>query len=280
MIFIVVSFVGSFLLAGGNGRALLQPYEMMMLGGSAIGFLFASNTIPAIKKMGKYFKFCIKSPYSDQKFVELFTCLYELSTLAKSDPIKFGDAISEPEQSPIISKFPLVMGDLDGLYFMCNNLRLHSDGIATMNEYSFDEHLDNEIDQYEKEAHSPYKTMNMLVDTMPALGICAAVLGIILSMGYLDAPMEELGKHIGAALFGTFLGVFMAYGFFKPIAIKFSKFGDECTDYLRVIKAFIMGLQKGYSPAVAAVIANKMVPPRYRTPDVILKKAIRGKAIE
>ncbi len=280
MIFIVASFVGAFLLAGGSPRSLLQPFEFMMIGGSCIGFLFASNTIPAIKKMGKYFKFCLNAPYSKEKFLELFTLLFELATLSKKSILDFGDAIAEPETSEIFKKYPLVHADKDAVNFLCSNLTLHTDSISTMTEYSFDEHLESEIEQYEKEAQGPYKTMNMLVDTAPALGICAAVLGILLSMSYLDAPMEELGKHIGAALFGTFLGVFMAYGLFKPIAMKFSKFGDESTDCLRVIKAFIMGLQKGYSPAVACIIANKMTPPRYRTPDVILKKAIRGKAPE
>ena len=273
----MLAFFGSFFLAGGSPRAILQPFEFMMLGGSAIGFLFASNTIPAIKKMGKYFKFCMKAPHSEESYRELLKCCYELAKVFDKDgTIGLDEHLPLPESSSIISKYRSILENKDGLDFMCNNMSLLANNADTISEHSFDDHLEQEIEQYEAESLGPYKTMNMLVDTMPALGICAAVLGIILSMAYLDAPPEELGKHIGAALFGTFLGVFMAYGLFKPISIKFAKFASENTDYLRVVHAFLNGRKKGYDPLVATMIANKSVPPRYRTPDHSLKAEVRS----
>lgn len=273
----MLAFFGSFLLAGGSARALLQPFEFMMLGGSAIGFLFASNTIPSIKKMGKYFKYCITAPHSEESYLELLKCCYELGRVHDKDgSLGLDEHLPNPDSSPIFSKFASINQNQDGRDFLCNNMDLLANNASTISEHSFDEHLELEIEQYEAEANGPYKTMSMLVDTMPALGICAAVLGIILSMAYLDAPAEELGKHIGAALFGTFLGVFMAYGLFKPISIKFSKFASENTDYLRVIHAFLNGRKKGYDPIVSVMIANKSVPPRYRTPDHTLKTEVRS----
>ncbi len=277
LIFIMVAYFGSFFLAGGSPRAILQPFEFMMLGGSAIGFLFASNTISSIKKMGKYFKYCMKAPHSEETYKELLKCCYELSKVYDADgAMGLDEHLPNPESSPIITKYQSVVDNKDGLNFLCNNMLLLANNADAISEHSFDEHLEKETEQYEAESLGPYKTMNFLVDTMPALGICAAVLGIILSMAYLDAPPEEMGAHIGAALFGTFLGVFMAYGLFKPVAIKFHKFATENADYLKVIHAFLNGRKKGYDAIVAIMIANKSVPPRYRTPDHALKAEVRS----
>lgn len=274
LLFIIVSFVGSFLLAGGNIKALLQPFEVMMLGGSAIGFLFAGNTVAAIKKIGRYSKYLIKKPYDVDKFTQLSGLMFALAKQKAQDPIELNNHLINPENSAIFSKYPLVLADTDAVNFISNNFLLFVDNGNQFTSFAFEEYLEKEIEEYSHEAHGPYKTMSALVDTMPALGICAAVLGIILSMGYLDAPMEELGHHIGAALFGTFFGVFLAYGVFKPIALKFVKFGDESVSFLRVVQSYLVSLMKGYDPLVASIITNKSVPPRYRIPDHELKQKL------
>ncbi len=245
-----------------------------MLGGSAIGFLFASNTIPAIKKIGKYMKYLMKKPYDEEKFSQLSGLLFALAKQKSEDPIELNNHLINPESSAIFSKYPLVQADVDAVNFISNNFLLYVDNGNQFTAFNFEEYLEIEIEEYSHEAHGPYKVVAALVDTMPALGICAAVLGIILSMGYLDAPMEELGAHIGAALFGTFFGVFLAYGLFKPISLKFMKFADESVSFMKVSQAYLVSLMKGYDPLVASIITNKSVPPRYRMPDHELKQKL------
>lgn len=272
MLFVVASFIGCFVLAGGALKALVQPFEMLMLGGSAIGFLFAGNDMFTIKKMGRYLKYSFNSPYSPEKFSQLLGLMFALTKVKNA--IELNNHLIDYSSSDIFAKYPLITNDEELRIFVCNNFLLYVDNGRSITSFAFEDHLEREIEEHHHDSQGAYKSIAALVDTMPALGICAAVLGIIISMGYLDAPMEELGHHIGAALFGTFFGVFLAYGIFKPISLKFAKVGDASTATLRVTQSFLVSLMKGYDPLIAAIITNKSVPPKYRLPDHELKQGL------
>ncbi|MDK9793923.1 motility-associated protein [Vibrio sp. D431a] len=279
LLFTIVSFLSGFLLAGGAAGSLWQPFELLMLGGAGLSFFVAGNSMGTIKKVGTYFKYVFKSPYNEQKFSAVISVMFLLAKSYNNNSLEATEHVEKPDASNIFQKYPEVLEDDSLRNFICDNFLLFSDNQRDLTPFSFEEYLENEIEKYGQEAQTPYKAMSAMVETYPALGICAAVLGIILSMGYLDADAMELGHHIGAALFGTFFGIFLAYGVFKPISLKFAKIVEESVLVMTLPKTFLVSLMKGYEPLLAAAIANKNVPPRYRIPDHSLKKNLMSEKV-
>ncbi|MCY9860986.1 MotA/TolQ/ExbB proton channel family protein [Vibrio coralliirubri] len=276
LLFIVVSLFGGFMGAGGNIANLWQPFEIIMLLGSGVGFFIATNTGKSMKQFGKYIKYLFKAPYTEAKFQRIIGLMFQLHALYKKDKFLVSEAVSDPSSSPIFAKYPEILADEDAKKFICNNLNLLIDSGSTISPFTFEDMLDAEIDAYRKEWVAPYKMATALVDTFPALGIAVAVLGISLALQYLDAGMDKLGAKISAALFGTFLGIFVAYGVFKPIAVKFGKFAEEGDLFLGVIKTYIMCMIKNYDPLTAAAVTNKDVPPRYKLDTATLREKLQN----
>ena len=276
LLFIIVSLIGGFVGAGGNIANLWQPFEIIMLGGSGLGFFIATNTGKGMKQFGKFLTYFFKKPYDEQKFQKVIGLMFQLHAAYNKDQRALSKSLEDPASCPIFSKYPEILNDDDSRKFICNNLNLLIDSGSTISPFTFEDMLDNEIEQYRKEWVAPYKTASSLVDTFPALGIAVAVMGIILAMQYLDAGMYKLGAKIGAALFGTFFGIFMAYGIFKPISVKFAKFAEEGELFLGVIKSYIMCIVKKYDPLTAAAVTNKDVPPRYKLDTNVLREKLQN----
>lgn len=276
LLFIIVSLIGGFVGAGGNIANLWQPFEIIMLGGSGFGFFIATNTWKGMKQFGKFMTYFFKKPYDEQKFQKVIGLMFQLHAIYNKNPRDLSKSLEDPASCPVFSKYPEILNDDDSRKFICNNLNLLIDSGSTISPFTFEDMLDNEIEQYRKEWIAPYKTAASLVDTFPALGIAVAVMGIILAMQYLDAGMDKLGAKIGAALFGTFFGIFMAYGIFKPISLKFAKFAEEGDLFLGVIKSYIMCIVKKYDPLTAAAVTNKDVPPRYKLDTNVLRDKLQN----
>lgn len=279
LIFIIVSLIGGFMGAGGNIANLWQPFEIIMLGGAGLGFFIATNTGKGMKQFGKFLTYFFKKPYSEEKFQKVIGLMFQLHAVYNKDPLALSKALEDPYSDPIFSKYPEILKDEDSRKFICNNLSLLIDSGSTISPFTFEDMLDAEIEQYRKEWISPYKTASSLVDTFPALGIAVAVMGIILAMQYLDAGMAKLGSKIAAALFGTFFGIFMAYGIFKPISLKFAKFAEEGELFLGVIKTYIMCIIKKHDPLTAAAVTNKDVPPRYKLDTSVLREKLQNEQL-
>lgn len=279
IIFLIVCLVGGFTLSGGNVHNLWHPYEIIMLLGSGIGFFIASNSMHGIKMFGQFFSYIFKKPYSAEKFQQQLGLLVRLHELYIKDKKALSVQLEDPFQSEIFKDYEKVLNDEAGRKYVCNNLTLLVDEGNNIPPFDYEDMLEAEIEQYEKEWHVPYKGANSLVDTFPAIGIAVAVLGIVVSMQFLDAGMLILGERISAALFGTFFGIFMAYCIFKPISLMFAKFGDEGGLYLRVIKTYLMCMRKGYNPMKSATVTNKDVPPRYKLDTKVLREKITKKEL-
>lgn len=274
LIFLIGSMYTGFFLAGGNPYALWQPFEIIMLGGAAIGFFFAGNSKDGIKSFGRYFIYLFKKPYNEKIFSEIHGLMFALSKVKNKDPLELNRHLTSPEDSEIFKRYPLVLKNPSALSFLCNNFLLYVDNGSQFTIFSFEEYLEEEISQYHAESLSPYKSTLSLVDTMPAMGIMAAVLGITISMQHLDSDIAILGSHISSALFGTFFGIFLAYAIFKPLSMKFASIAEESDLFLSVIKNYLICLMKGYDPLIANIVTNKSVPPRYRMPDHLLKSKL------
>ncbi len=219
MIFVMV--FGGYLAAGGKLGIILKslPFEFTMIGGAAVGAFVISNDVNAIKHtvkdIGKVFK---GSKWQPEDYKDLLCLLFELIRLARQNAVALEEHIETPEDSPIFQRYPKILTDSEAIDLICDTLRS-----ASMNyddPHQVEEVLEKRMEANLHHAMHSSHALQSIADGLPALGIVAAVLGVIKTMGSIDQPPEILGKLIGGALVGTFLGVFLAYGLMAPFAAR------------------------------------------------------------
>lgn len=242
----------------GDVRVLWQPLEVLIILGSAIGGFIISNPKSVILSTGKHFGRVLKGgePFSKADYVELLTLQFAIFKLAKSKGALALEAhIENPEDSSIFANYPTFMKNHDALEFFCDTLRLMTMG--TDNPHELEAMMDEDIEARKHEAHSIAHAVTGMADGLPAFGIVAAVLGVIITMGSISEPPEVLGKLIGGALVGTFLGVLLAYGIFGPIGNNLAVYCDNEFKYLECIRSGILAHAQGYAPAISVEFARK-----------------------
>jgi chemotaxis protein MotA len=235
----------------------MQPFELVIIGGAAVGAFIIATPLPVIKRVGGALGQLLKgSPYSKEAYLELLSLLYTVFKLAKSKGmLVLEQHVEKPEESTLWPKFPIFAADHYAMTFLCDYLRLLT--LGTDNAHEMEALIDEEIETHHAEKNQIASALQNMADGMPALGIVAAVLGVIKTMGAISEPPEVLGKLIGAALVGTFLGVFLSYGFIGPIASALKARYDAEVKYLLCIKAGLLAYLQGYAPAVAVEFARK-----------------------
>ena len=251
------SIIGGFLLEHGHIAALLQPAELLIIGGAAFGAFLISNPIVIVKSsfagVGKAVK---GSSYTKARYMELLGLMYALFGKIRKDGLIALEAdIEEPEKSPIFAKYPGVLGNHHVLDFICDYFRMMVGG--SMNAFEIENLMDLELETHHQEAHKPIAAIQSAADALPAFGIVAAVLGVVITMGAIGGPPEELGHKVGAALVGTMLGILLSYGFVGPLASSLShQLEDEAKFYV-CIKTCIIAYLNGYAPQVAVEFGRK-----------------------
>lgn len=229
----------------------------MIIGGAGVGAFITANPKFVLGKAGYGFKAALKGPkYNKDDYLELLSLLYAIFKLAKTKGMLAIEAhIERPEESSLFSAFPRFSADHHALEFLCDYLRMMT--LGTDNPHELADLLDEELETHHAEdalVQSAYQTMG---DGFPALGIVAAVLGIIKTMGSITEPPEVLGKLIGGALVGTFLGILLAYGFVSPMAASMGATFQADAKYLGCIRAGLLAHVSGYAPAVSVEFARK-----------------------
>ena len=254
---LVVTFgvLGGFMMAGGNLLTLIQPSEFVTLGGAAIGGMLICTPgytlSAAMKKISKIFT----AGASSQDYLDILVMQYELyNKVRKEGILSIEQDVSVPENSPVFKKYPKFLQNHEAVDFYCDALRQLVNGIDAG---AIDLSIETDLETHEKEIKGIPQVFSRLADAFPGLGIVAAVLGIIVTMGYLDAPPEELGHHIGAALVGTFLGVLLAYGFLGPMGQKLETVNAEEEMYLACLASGFRAFAQGLAPMVAIEVARK-----------------------
>lgn len=263
---LVVTFgvFGGFLMAGGNLLVLIVPAEYVTLGGAAIGGVLIctpSYTLQAaLKKIGKAFK----NGYTVQDFQDILVMQYELyNKVRKEGILSIEQDVSAPENSAVFKKYPKFLANHEAVDFYCDALRQLVNGIDAG---AIDLSIETDMETHEKEIKLIPQVLSRMADAFPGLGIVAAVLGIIITMGSLDEPPEVLGHHIGAALVGTMFGVLMAYGYINPIAQKLESVNAEEEMYLACLASGFRAFSQGLAPMVAIEVARKSLFHHFR-PD-------------
>lgn len=260
--FVVVTFgvVGGFLVAGGSLGVLMQPSEFIVIGGATIGGVLISVPLNTLKvlvsdTMGI---FTGKGGAGKDIYIETLQLLNSLFQVARKDGIiALEPHVNEPSESPIFQEHEGVLNNHTATSFLCDTIKLFLVGSVPAHE--LETLMDEEIDTHHGEAGASSRILAKVADTLPGLGIVAAVLGIIITMGHIDGDPAVVGHHVAAALVGTFLGVLMAYGFVGPMASNLEDKVRCDTQVLYVIKAGITAFAKGMAPSVSVEFARRAI---------------------
>jgi len=260
-IVVIASVIGGYALGGGHLSVLWQPYEFLIIFGAAIGAFIIGNSKTILGNTLKSMGPMLKGPkYKKSDYLELLSLLYTLFRLAKTKgDLALESHVEKPEESPIFQQFSGFSSNHHNLDFLCDYLRLLT--LGTNNSHEVETIIDSEIEAHHTENHAVAEAVNTMADAMPALGIVAAVLGVIHTMGSITEPPEVLGHLIGAALVGTFSGVLFSYGFFAPFARAIGLAYNGDTEYLNCIKAALLAHMQGYAPQVSIEFARKILSP-------------------
>lgn len=258
-VLVFAAVFGGFALAGGHLASLFQPFELMMIGGAAVGAFLVGNSGKAIKATMKALPKVFKgSKYNKALYMELLSLLYEiLAKVRKEGLVSIEGDVENPEESPLFAKYPLIHADHHVLEFMADYLRLMVGG--NLNAFEIENLMDNEIETHHKEEEIPIGVMAKLGDAMPAFGIVAAVMGVVHTMESMDKPPAELGPLIAAALVGTFLGILLSYGFVSPLSTALEHKLTESSKPLDCIKVTLLASLNGYAPQVAVEFGRKVL---------------------
>ncbi|SLN32069.1 flagellar motor stator protein MotA [Pseudooctadecabacter jejudonensis] len=277
-ILIVFAMVfGGYMLAGGKMGLILKalPFEMIMIGGAAVGAFVISNDVAGIKHtlkdMGKVFK---GPKWKPDDYRDLLCLLFELIRLARSNPVELEGHIEAPEDSSIFGKYPKILSDKEAVALIADTMRS-----ASMNyddPHQVEEVLEKRIEANMHHSMHGAHTLQTIADGLPALGIVAAVLGVIKTMGSIDQPPEVLGKMIGGALVGTFLGVFLAYGIVGPFAGRVTTVVEDDGHFYKLIREVLVANLYQHPPNICIEVGRQNAPGQVRPTFGDLEEALKA----
>jgi chemotaxis protein MotA len=256
-VIVVLSVLGGYTALGGKLYVLWQPFEIVIIGGAALGAFITANRKPVLVQTGKAIMGLLKGEKHDKAaYLELLSLLYAIFKLAKTrGALALEQHCENPKESTLFAQFPKFSADHHAVTFLCDYLRLLT--LGTDNHHEMETLMDEEIETHHGEANAVYGAIQAVADGTPALGIVAAVLGVIHTMGSITEPPAVLGELIGGALVGTFCGVLFAYGFVGPIASAVKARAEAEARYFLCIKAGLLAYMQGYAPAIAIEFARK-----------------------
>ena len=269
--------VGGYLLSGGDLKIVLKalPFEMMIIGGAGVGAFLLSNELPAVKHTIKDLGRIFKGPkWKEADYQDLLCLMFELIKLARKNPVAIEEHIESPDESNIFTRYPKILADKEAIALIADTMRS-----ASMNyddPHQVEEVLEKRIEAHITEMEHPSHALQTMADGLPALGIVAAVLGVIKTMGSIDQPPEVLGKMIGSALVGTFLGVLLAYGVVGPFAAKIKVTIDEDAHFYRLIREVLVANLHQHSPNICIEVGRQNTPAHNRPNFSALEEAIKA----
>lgn len=264
-----------YLMAGGDIMVLLQISEFVIIGGAAIGSFIAANPLAQIKQtMAAMLKTLKGASVNKETYIQLMQLLYELFQYAKREGLIALEVHAErPEESTIFTKYPTFLANHHGVEFLCDTLKvLLSGGVPAAD---LEDLMDADLEVMHDEESYPPKAVNVVAEAFPGLGIVAAVLGIVITMGSISEGAETVGHHVAAALVGTFLGVLLSYGVVGPIAKNMELIAELDHRYLVCIKAALLSFAKGAPASVAIEYARRSINPEMRPTFAESEEAIK-----
>lgn len=275
MIVVIASVLGGYILSHGELLALFQPFELLIIGGAALGSFIIANPGKVIKGVFTGIpKILAGNRYKKVLYLESLALLFELFQKIRRDGlIAIESHVDEPESSDIFTKYPLVYKDHHVIEFICDYLRIMI--VGDMTSYELDNLMDIELETHHDEISKPSMALAKVADSLPGFGIVAAVLGIVITMKSIGGPPEELGVHVAAALVGTFLGILLSYGFVAPTAQAFEHQAAEESKFYECIKTAIIATVNGMPPQIAVEFGRKTIYKSARPSFTELEERVR-----
>ena len=265
--------VGGYLMEKGNLMVLLQPAELLIIGGAALGTIFVANSPTVLKgMMGGLLSVFGSSKFGKGRYLETLKAMFAVMQKARKKGLTDLESdVENPSKSELFSKWEHHLRD-----FVCDTLRMAMSGGAT--PFELDQMMELDMEVHHHYSQLPVAALNTVADSLPGLGIVAAVLGVVITMGALGGPPEEIGHKVAAALVGTFLGILLCYGLLGPMASRMGTSADEEGHFYHVVRVAVISFLKGASPLVAIEFARRAVPGHVRPSFQELENACKGKS--
>lgn len=275
LVTVLVCTLGGYAVMGGSLAVLAHalPTELVIMGGTAIGAFIIANPGVVIRRTGRGFGLMLKKPkYNKASYIELLCMMYQLFKLAKTKGLlALEQHIEKPEESSLFAQFPGFLHNHHAVSFLCDYLRLVT--LGSDKPYELEALMDEELEVHHNEDAGVVSAVTTIADGMPAIGIVAAVLGVIKTMGSISEPPEVLGGMIGGALVGTFFGVWSAYGMIGPMATSIGASLAAEAKYLQCIKIGLLAHLQGFAPSISVEYARKTLLTEVRPTFAELEEA-------
>lgn len=264
IVVVFAAIAGGYLMEHGNLKVLLQPAELIIIGGAALGTILIANPLPTIIRIGKGAAgVFLPSVFSKDFYLEHLKMLNELFHYArKHGAAKLETDVEEPEKSQVFSKYPRFLSNHHALHFVCDTLRMYITG--GVGSFELDQMMELDMEVHHHEANAPVAALTTVADSLPGLGIVAAVLGVVITMGALGGPPEEIGHKVAAALVGTFLGILLCYGLFGPLAANMGKANEAEAQFYHCLRVAAAAFVRGSAPILSIEFARRTIPAEVR----------------
>jgi chemotaxis protein MotA len=275
ILIVIAAILGGYLMEHGNVTVLLQPAELLIIGGAALGTVLIANPFHILKKIAAGIAGAFGgAKFTKERYIDSLKMMYELFNKARKEGLMGLESdVEEPSKSAVFSKHPKFLKDHHVRDFVCDTLRM---AVTGAEPYDLDQLLDLDMEVHHHDAAQPIAALSAMADSLPGLGIVAAVLGVVITMSALGGPPEEIGRKVAAALVGTFLGILLCYGFVGPIAANMAKSAEAERAYLYVLRVVMITFLKGTAPIMAVEAARRAIPGHVRPSFQEVEKACRG----
>jgi chemotaxis protein MotA len=269
------AIAGGYLMEHGNISVLLQPAELLIIGGAASGTILIANPLHVLKHIACGITGVFKgSKFTRERYLASLKLAYQLLNKARRQGLMALESdIEDPEKSAIFNQDPDFLKDPHVRCFFCDSMRMAISGVEA---FELDQLIEQDLEVLHHDATEPVASLTTVADSLPGLGIVAAVLGVVITMQALGGPPEEIGRKVAAALVGTFLGVLLCYGLVGPMASNMAKVADEERAYLNVLRVVIISFLKGTAPILAVEAARRASPGHVRPSFQELEETCRG----
>ena len=277
---VIGSVLGGFLMEKGKLPVLVQPSEFLTIAGAAIGTVLAANPMHVLKGVLSGVLGVLKGGgVPEKRYIDTLKMLFEIFTKARKEGMVAVEAdVEEPEKSPVFSKYPAFVKDHHTVAFVCDTLRMAVTG--GVKPFDVEQMMELDLEVHHHTSMQPTQALSSMADALPGLGIVAAVLGIVVTMGALGGPPAEIGHKVAAALVGTFLGILLCYGVVGPLAANMAKNIDEQHAFYHVLRVTLLAFIKGVSPILAVEMGRRAIPEHVRPKFSVVEKACRDKGTD
>jgi len=277
IVLVFCAVIGGFLMEKGHIAVLLQPAELLIIAGASIGTLLVANPMHILKGIAAGLMGILKgSRFSKQRYLNTLKMMYQfLNKVRKEGLLAVEMDVEKPAESALFKNFPDFMADHESLNFLCDTLRTAITG--GVEPFDMDQMMELDMEVHHHAAIQPIDALSTVADALPGLGIVAAVLGVVITMGALGGPPEEIGEKVAAALVGTFLGILLCYGLVGPLSANMRKSADEQDEYLHVLRVLLLSFLKGSAPMIAIEMGRRAIPAHVRPSFDEMEKTCKNK---